>query len=429
LKNIPNYNPNISNQINNPTANINNMNNLSFNNYQRQMYENQNNKNFNSLPQHSYSFTNNDINNMNHKKIKKMANNSPMDPTNIANVPQMNLGNIYNLNYNGQNNKFMKNPNNNNMGININNKMSLSSQGPKNTIPNFNPNIADNLNLMNTQSQQMPPSLLNMNYNPLNNRNIYVPQNLRNVHMSNYINNNHIINQNTNLNNKVFNNNNTGFNHNNIGNNKKYQKQNNNNTYQTNNPLNNNNNMNTNNNNNQIFNASKSNKSNDNYNIQRSPKGTNNFSNKNNIHLNNTKANNNNNDQQQQKSYLLCLNLKLGNNQIETINIKSLDECKIILKELKERKKLNDTTQKIIEDKIYEAIQLTQRIYKLGLNKYTYKNLVEINNKIIQNQNRNLSKKMKKSNSSPKISNESLENEMVLSKDDIRKIETLNLSY
>lgn len=434
LQNIPNYNQNIPNQLNNSMANMNNINNLPLNNFQRQMYDNQNNKLFNSTQiQHNYTFPNNeDINiNMNHKKLKKMQNKSPMDPTNIANSP-MNVGNIYNLNYNGPNNKFIKNQNNN-MGMNMNNKMSLSSQGTKNTIPNFNP--GENLNLMASQSQQIP-SLLNMNFNPLNNRNFYVPQNMRNSHMNNnFINNNHINNPNNNINNKDFNN--SGFNHNNMGNNKKYQKQYNynNNAYQQPNHLNNNNtNM---NNNNQIFNNknNKSNLNNDNNNFnlnnnnllknynQRASKESNSHSNSN---KNNINISNNNN--QQQKQYLLCLNIRLRNKQIMTIKIKSLEECPIILKEMKENKKIDEKDIKIIQNKIYETIEITKKIYNFGLNKYTYKNLAEINNKIMHNKGRKNKNKIKNSNSSKQV-NTILGNEMMLSKEDIRKTESLNISF
>ena len=80
---------------------------------------------------------------------------------------------MINLNYNGQNNNFIKNQNNN-----MNNQINLSAQGTKNTIPNFTQN--DNLNLISSKSQQMP-SLINMNFN----RNFYIPQNMRNSHMNN----------------------------------------------------------------------------------------------------------------------------------------------------------------------------------------------------------------------------------------------------
>jgi hypothetical protein len=258
------------------------------------------------------------------------------------------------------------------------------------------------------------------------------------------MNNNHLNNPNNNINNKEFNNNNNAFNHNNIGNNKKYQKQYNynNSTYQQSNHINNNNNNNNMNNGNQNFNNNKNNKNNlnidnNNYNLnnnnnliknynQRSSKEANSLSNNSNK---NNNINLSNNNLHQQKQYLLCLNIKLGNNQTETIKIKSLEECPRILKELKEIKKINEKAIKIIQNKIYETIEITKKIYNFGLNKYTYKNLAEINNIIVHNKNRNKNvQEIKKSNSS-KHFNKILENEMMLSKSDVRKTESLNISF
>ena len=81
---------------------------------------------------------NDDMNINNHKKIKKIGNKSPNEQ-NFSMNPNLNLGNVLpNLNYNGPNL-------NNNMNVN-NKKVSLSSQPPKNTMPNFNQ--AENLNLI-----------------------------------------------------------------------------------------------------------------------------------------------------------------------------------------------------------------------------------------------------------------------------------------
>ena len=399
IQNMQNYNQNIANQINNS---IQNMNNLGLNNFQRQIYDNQNNKIFNKAIQQNYSFTNNDEI-KNHKQIKKFQNQSPTEPNNLTN-PSINLGNMINLNYNGQNNNFIKNQNNN-----MNNQINLSAQGTKNTIPNFTQN--DNLNLISSQSQQMP-SLINMNFN----RNFYIPQNMRNSHMNNnFINNNHM----NGLNN--------GFNHNNLNNNKKYQKQfNYNNNYQLNNHLNNNNNQNYNKNNknnltNDINNKNINNNLSKNYN-QRTRKESFGFtdSNKsNNIHMNNNNI--------QPKHYLLCLNLKLGKNK-ETIKIKSLEDCPIVLKELKENKNINEKALKLIQNKIYEAIEITKKIFNFGLDKYTCKNLAEINNKLIYNKVRKNNIIFKKNNSSKQI-NKYFEDEIKLTNNDIKKNESLNITF
>ena len=433
LQNISNYNHNIANQLNNTIANINNLNlnNLSLNNLQRQLYDNQNNKIFNT-PQmkQNFAFPNNEEMNMNHKKIQ-----SPIEQNNLTN-PSMNLGNLINLNYNGQNTKFIKTPSNNmNMNINNNNnKMSLSSQGPKNIIPpNFSP--AENLNLIASQSQQIPP-ILNMNLNPLNNINFYVPQNMRNSAINgNYINNNHL-NVPNNMNNKDFHN--LGFNHNNmVNNNKKYPKQYNYNTYQVPNHINNNNNNKINNQmynknnkflvNNDLnqnrnnYNLNNNNNSGKNYNLRVSKDSSSNSnSNKNNLILNN-------NNNQQIKQYILYLNLKLGNNKTELIKIKSIEDLPALLKELKENQNISEKVIKLIQNKIYEAIDIKKSIYNYVLDKYTYKNLCEIKNRIGNNKERKRKKKLQKINSM-KIINNKYKEEMNLTKNDLKNSESLNLS-
>ena len=197
------------------------------------------------------------------------------------------------------------------------------------------------------------------------------------------------------------------------------------------------------NNNNQNFNNNKNNKNNlnidNNYNLnnnnnnnvfknynQRSSKEGNNLSNNN---TNNNMNLSSNNKQQQKQQYLLCLNIKLGNNQTETIKIKSLEECPRILKELKETKKVNEKAIKIIQNKIYETIEITKKIYNFGLNKYTYKNLAEINNIITHNKGRNKNVQAIKKCNTSKNFNKISESEMMLSKNDVRKTESLNISF
>ena len=100
--------------------NINNMNNqmnnLSFNNFQRQFYDNNNNNKIypNQLQQNfNYNTPQDDM--MTHKKMKKNTqNSSPFDQNNHTN-PQINIA-MGNLNYNGPNNNFKSNNNNNQIG-------------------------------------------------------------------------------------------------------------------------------------------------------------------------------------------------------------------------------------------------------------------------------------------------------------------------
>ena len=417
LNNIPNmqnYNKNLTNQINNSISKMNNLNlnNIPpLNNYQRQ-FDNQNNKLFNSVQIHqNYPFSNKEELNLNHSSISQK---DPNFTNNNNNNLSMNLGNIININYNGSNTKFIKNQNN----MNINNKMSLSSQGLKNTKPFYNP--GENLNFIQSQPQQIP-SLINLTFNPLNNRNFYVQQNIRNPHMNNNYNNNHI-----NNNNNIFNNNynNNNFNHNNIGNNnKKYQKEFNfNNSYQKNNEINNykkyNNNKNykkdknnNNFNNNNLIN-------NYNYNLISSSDSNKHFNKNINFHSGNKKS----------KQYMLCLHLKLGTNKNKIVKIKSLDDCDNVLKEIKKIENINEIMLKLIEKKIYEAIQITQKIYGFGLNKYTYKNLAEISNKMIYKNEENIEKNIKRNHSCIHAKNNFIK-EMDLSKNDVRKIESLNISF
>ena len=161
------------------------------NNIPIQFYEQQNPQMFhpnnNNL---NYSFQLNEemINNNINKKLKKNNNISlnlnkgqlNYDLTNNLNN-SMNLGNMLkNFNYNDTNNKFFQNNNNHNLGT-PNNKGSLSMQGMKNTMPNFNLNENLNFPMMPGNSQQL-----------LNNRNtqrgFYNQQN--NLFNGNLLNNN-----------------------------------------------------------------------------------------------------------------------------------------------------------------------------------------------------------------------------------------------
>jgi hypothetical protein len=453
MQNISNYNQNIVNQINNLNNlnNLGNLNNLSMGNFQMPIYDQQNNQLFNPViaqnMKQNYSLPiNDDMNINNHKKIKKIGNKSPNEQ-NFSMNPNLNLGNVLpNLNYNGPNI-------NNNMNIN-NKKISLSSQAPKNTIPNFNP--GENLNLAfnpNKINQGISP-LLNMNINPLG-KNFYIPQNMKNTHMNNNMWNNLNNNNNTHMNGPNTNNNiinanindnfqgnkinnlynkkdfNNRINHNNNAsnnNNKKYQKLYNHNSYQPSN-MNNNNYIN--------------NKKNLNQNIQINETNLNNSNNSNKLLQKKLNINNNTNVNtplrsisKPNKKYLLSLCIKLNNNEQEIINIKSLKDTSALLQEIKEKRNLNEKTIKLIQMKINNAVEIIQKIFDYNLNKHTYKNLVDINHQLINNREEKVKEKVeekgaikiKKNNSSKQV-NKYFKNDMKLTMNDAKKNESLNISY
>ena len=131
-----------------------------------QIFNNINNQNNNFL------FGNNE--DMKHKKMKMKIQKSPNEGNlNINPNINMNMMNISNLNFpcqNMNNNKFFKNNNtNNNLSLN---KGSLSMQGNKNTIPNFNPNV--NFNFMIQKSPQAPQNTIPNNI--INGQNLNMPQ-------------------------------------------------------------------------------------------------------------------------------------------------------------------------------------------------------------------------------------------------------------
>jgi hypothetical protein len=264
---------------------------------------------------------NEEINNINKKK-KKNQNKSPNKSYNNNN--SLNYNQIINPNYNPNiNNKMFKNQNYNHMQINMGNNMSLSSQGPKNTIPNFLPG---DLTFTANQGQIISP-YMNKNNNI---RNAFIGP--KNQQMINNIQNN--------KNKDLINN---GYNMNNLGsnNNKKHQKQ-----Y--------------------------------NYNIYQGYSNNNNIMNKN---KNNFEMRNNSNKEtnnQHGRQCILELKLNLGKNKMTTIRITSLDDCKNKINILKEKELINDTMGKIINDKILMAIELKRKIFDAEVDKYTYKNLNKI---------------------------------------------------
>jgi hypothetical protein len=448
MQNISNYNPNLVNQINNLNNinNFGNLSNLSMGNFQMPIYDQQNNQLFNvmasNLKQNYPMPINDEMNINNHKKLKKIGNKSPNEQ-NFSLNPALNLGNVLpNLNYNGP-------TINNNMSVNnINNKkISLSSQAPKNTIPNFNP--GENLNLgfnPNKINQQGISPLLNMNINGLG-KNFYMPQNVKNPHINSNLwnnlnsnNNNHMNGQNNinnnlndnfqgNKNNNLYNKKdfNNRINHNNSqNNNKKYQKLYNHNTYQ---PTNmNNNHMNNKNKINQNLDMNNNNGSNNSNNILQK-KNNNSMNNSSNLINNNALRNN-----KPQKKYLLSLCIKVNNNQTETINIKSLNDINALLQEIKEKRNLDDKTLKVIQQKITEAVEIIMKILDCNLSKYTYKNLVDINHQIMtyKEKGEKDDKKIKKSKvkyHSSKCVNRFFENEKSLAMNDVKNVEFLNVSY
>ena len=132
------------------------------------------------------------------------------------------------------------------------------------------------------------------------------------------------------------------------------------------------------------------------------------------------------------KNYLLSLCIKLDNNEKEIINIKSIEDINGLLEEIKEKRNLNEKTIKLIQMKIIKAIEIIQKIFDTNLNKHTYKNLVDINRQIINNkEEKNKEKeeiKRKKNNSSKQV-NKYFKNDMKLSKNDLKNVDSMNISY
>ena len=166
---------------------------------------NQNNQNYPFNMNEDIKYNNKKVN-----KINKSLNETPNQTINmIPNINNSNFG-MPNLNYQGgkTNNRFYKNNTNN---MQINNKLSLSMQGTKNTNPNLNQNINLNFMMATPQShniqKQIPSNIINIQqqrnyYNSINNNN-------NNNHSNN-------INNNSNPNNNNPNNNNpNNINHNN----------------------------------------------------------------------------------------------------------------------------------------------------------------------------------------------------------------------
>ena len=417
LQNISNYSQNLVNQINN----LGNINNLSMGNFQMPMYDQHNNQLLNAVMtsnmKPNYSLPINE-------EINKIGNKSPNEQYSIN--PTLNIGNVLpNLNYKG--------PvlNSNLTANNIKNKkVSLSSQGPKSTIPNYNQ--GENLNFsfnQNKINQQGISPLLNMNMNPLGNKNFYIAQNMKNQHMNNMwntLNNNHMKGANNNINNQNLNDNfkkkdyyrvNHNNNHNN---NKKYQKLYNHSTYQP-------QNMNNNNHINNKLNQNIDNNSNQNLNT------SNNSSAKKNNMNNNITQNNVFRATKPSKPYLLSLCITFENNQKEIIKIKSLKDTSLLLQQIKEKRNLNEKMIKLIQKKVNDALEIMNNIFDYNLNKYTYKNLVDINHQILNHKERKeqvIDNDIKSNkNYSSKQLNKIFGDEFKLNMKDVKNGESLNISY
>ena len=131
----------------------------------------------------------------------------------------------------------------------------------------------------------------------------------------------------------------------------------------------------------------------------------------------------------QPKKYLLSLCIKLNNNETEIINIKSLKDTNALLQEIKEKRNLNDKIMKLIQNKIYNAIEIIKKILDYNLNKYTYKNLVQINRQMMNNKEKKGKEEIKSKNNSSKQVNKYFGNEVRLSMNEVKKVESLNISY
>ena len=409
--------------------NINNMNqitNLSFGNFQRQYYDN-NNKIYPNQIQQNFNYNPSQDDIMTHKKIKKNTqNNSPFDQNNHSN-PTMNLG-MANLNYNGPNNTFIKNQPTN-PAIKMN-KLSLSSKPPKNT----NPFIAnDNINIMGNQNQnQNMPSMINLNYGQMNNRNLYLQQNMpvmRNPHMNQgYINNNHI---------NIGNNQikadfqNPNYNPNMINNKQKYQKYNPN-TYQNQKHNNMGNNQLYQKNKNNIINNTDMNNPNTNLNMTNNK----NYGFKSGLEHGNFLGSNK--SMEQPKQSFLCVNIKFNDKSTKTIVIKNWNESQAILDDLlREGKIKSEREKKLIYEKINKIYELVgkKKIYEFGIKSSTYKNLCEIHHKL-NYENFNAEKRMikykfkvmKKNKSFEKFEN-ILDDDKKLKLENVRNVGSLNITF
>jgi hypothetical protein len=315
-----------------------------------------------------------------------MINYSPL--SNNQNAIPLN-SNIPNLNYIGP--KLIKN--------NItNNNMSLSSQSAKNTIPNYNVNVKDNLNLSgiymqnteNKHNNQGFPILVNNNMmtDGLNAPRLIIPNNSRNSYImkNNQINNFH---------NEINSHNNKFYKYG--GKKKEY------------NPEFNENNKKSNSNN-------KINSNNKNFN---KIKKTNDVENAHDVNTNEKNKN----------KPIIKINLKRGN---KIINMDLYSNLWMeAAKTMAAQFKLNENYLKLIFRKINEAVMISKNIFESSIDFYTYKQLIDIMelNEIRNNTNYLMNKRKSKSVNDKNLINRYKDNDIMIYLCDIKKNANLNNSF
>ena len=378
------------NYINNNQNNRNKVQNIS-----HQMYEQgQNQQILKTNNNYNYEINNKINSNMNNDQIyqnrilnnNNMINYSPL--SNNQNAIPLN-SNIPNLNYIGP--KLIKN--------NItNNNMSLSSQSAKNTIPNYNVNVKDNLNLSaiymqnteNKHNNQGFPILVNNNMmtDGLNAPRLIIPNNSRNSYImkNNQINNFH---------NEINSHNNKFYKYG--GKKKEY------------NPEFNENNKKSNSNN-------KINSNNKNFN---KIKKTNDVENAHDVNTNEKNKN----------KPIIKINLKRGN---KIINMDLYSNLWMeAAKTMAAQFKLNENYLKLIFRKINEAVMISKNIFESSIDFYTYKQLIDIMelNEIRNNTNYLMNKRKSKSVNDKNLINRYKDNDIMIYLCDIKKTANLNNSF
>ena len=104
------------------------------------------------------------------------------------------------------------------------------------------------------------------------------------------------------------------------------------------------------------------------------------------------------------------------------------------LKIRKQRLQLLPILLKKNQKKINNAVEIIKKIFDYNLNKYTYKNLVDINHQLISHKDKNEKddEKIKRGKiryHSSKYVNKFFENEKNLAMNDVKNVEFLNISY
>lgn len=292
---------------------------------------------------------------------------------NLLNV-SMNSNMLQNLNYSGPINKMVKNNIQNN-SMNLNNKLSLSSQGAKNTIPNFNINQIDNLNNVFVPNKMNQPGIPIM-LNPLLNRQNFSSQTINNL-------NNNILNniQNNSLMKNEQNNSQVLFNRDiNNYNNKTYKHS------GRKKDLNHDNNE-----ENDIRKRNNFNKMNENNtnNRLRSKDNHNNF-------------NNSNSNKKNRKKPILIVKFKNGKNIIDIEINENVNIENEITKKIKEKINIDGKILNLLQNKIKESIEKKNKIFEKPMDVYSYKKMSNIHNLLfneIRNSKNNNNIVLRRSNS------------------------------